>query len=326
MTNSQKNAIRVAIEREIESLGSAAKVANKCQLNQAYISFMRNTAQWKRLILKDEHWIRVAKALGVKPDAWQIVETMNTRTVVHVMEDAKERSMFMAISYNAGSGKTANAIEYAKVNKTENVFYFAVNHADTNKVQFIRGLGTALGLDMSRMSGTANILADSIIEFFVLRLDSRPLLIVDEADKLTDQALKFFITLYNAVEGRMGCVIMGTENLQKKIKRGVKNASNGFDEIDSRFGRRYIGLQGVTKHEAMKICDANGVSDKQLQAQIFEDSGPVTTVISGRSVKVLNDLRPLVRLVQREKLRMEEQAMGMMQVDEDVEAMEAQEA
>ena len=326
MTNSQKNTIRVAIEREIESLGSAAKVALKCQLNQAYISFMRNPDQWKKHMLKDEHWIKAAKALGVKPDAWQIVETMNTRTVVHVMEDAKERSMFMAISYNAGSGKTANAVEYAKVNKTENVFYYAVGHSDTNKMQFIRGLGTALGLDMTRMSGAANMLADTIIEFFVLRLDNRPLLIVDEADKLTDQALKFFITLYNAVEGRMGCVIMGTENLQKKIKRGVKNSANGFDEIDSRFGRRYIGLQGVTKIEAMKICEANGIPDKALQASIFDACNPVTTVIGNRSVKVLNDLRPLVRLVQREKLRQEEEAFGVQHDEREVEAMEAQEA
>jgi type II secretory pathway predicted ATPase ExeA len=311
MNSSFKNHIRVAIEREIESLGSAAKVATKCGLNQAYISFMRNKNNWRNPTLKDEHWIKAAKVLGVKENGWQIVETTNTRTIVQVMEDAKERSMFMAISYNAGAGKTANALEYARVNKTEGVFYYAVAHSDTNKVQFMRELGTALGLDMSRMSGSANVLADYIINFFVSRLDSKPLLIIDEADKLCDPALKFFITLYNAVEGRMGCVIMGTENLQKKIKRGVRLASNGFDEIDSRFGRRYISLQGVTKAETAKICEANGITDKQLQAQLFEESEPVTSVIGNRSIKVLNDLRPLVRLVQRELLRQEDEAMNI---------------
>lgn len=313
MTNVQKQQIVAAIEREIESLGSAAKVANKCDLNQAYISMMRNPNQWGNGTLKESHWSQVATALNVKATGWKVVETMNTKIVVQVLEDAKDNSLFMAISHNAGSGKTASAREFATAYKSENVFYYHVPHGETNKADFIRSLGTALGLDMSRgIYTSANGLADYIIQFFTKRLDTRPLLIVDEADKLTDKALKFFIALYNAVEGRMGCVILGTENLQRTIKSGVRGARNGFDEIDSRFGRRYITLQGVTKQEAFKICSANGLTDKTLQARIFEESEPVTTMIGGTSIKVLMDLRPLVRKVQRELLNLQ-----------DVETMEA---
>lgn len=309
MNTTYKQAVLSAIETEIERLGSAAKVATKIGLNGAYISMMRNPLQWSNGTVKDTHWSQAATVLGVRHTGWQTVDITNTRIVQQVLQDARDSSMFMAVSHFAGSGKTAACREYAEVCGAQGVYYYHVPHGETNKVDFLKSLAQTLGID-TRGQGymSANRLADMIIEFFAKRLDQRPLLIVDEADKLTDKAKRFFISLYNAVEGCMGCVILGTENLEKQVKAGVVHSRNGFDEIDSRFGRRFIHLVGINKAEAGAICAANGITDKTLQGQLFEECEPVQTIIEGRNVKVIKDLRPLRRKIERELLKLADQA------------------
>lgn len=307
MNTQQKQVILAAVEAEIERLGSAAKVATKVGLNDAYISMMRN-GKWNGT-LKDEHWHQVAQILGVSLSGWQMVDITNTRIIYQVLSDAKNGSMFMAVSNFAGSGKTAACRSYSEANSTMGAYYFQVEHGDMNRGDFLRRLANALGID-TRGAGpqyqSSSRLADAIIEFFVKRFDQRPLLIIDEADKLTDKAKRFFISLYNAVEGRMGCVILGTDNLEKQIKRGVQFATNGMDEIDSRFGRRFIHLRGVTSKECNEICKANGITDPEVQKAIFNECEPVSAMNgAGRTERVIKDIRPLRRKIERELLKLE---------------------
>lgn len=303
MTSQQQQLIVTAIEQSIMSLGSASKVATKCGLNDRYISSMRSGRPDEAL--KDSHWRRAAQALGVNLSGWQVVtSTSNMQDAWMWLSDAQAHKMFLAVSSVAGSGKTAACKNYRDADRARSVHYFDVGHSETNKVDFLRRLAQSLGID-TRGQGylSANRLSDLVIEWFVARLDSRPLLIVDEACKLTDKALRFFISLYNAVEGKMGCVMLGTENLEKRIKRGVHHNVNGFDEIDSRFGRRYLRFSGVTLGEARDICAANGITDRSLQKSLFDECDPVTVVAGdGGTVKVLRDVRFLKRKVEREQL------------------------
>lgn len=301
MTTTFKQRITQAIESFIADGGSAAQVARMSGLNDAYISLIRNNKPGETI--KNEHWQKIASALNVRMEGWQTVETQNLRIVHTVLQDAKDNSLFMAVSHNAGSGKSLACREFTAVNSTRLVFLYKVEHGETNKIDFLRSLAQTLGIDTKGQGYlSANRMADMIIEFFKRRLDQAPLLIVDEADKLTDKALRFFISLYNAVEGRMGCVILGTENLEKKIKSGVHHNRNGFDEIDSRFGRRFIRLTGVTKLECRAICKANGIDNTKMADAIFEECEPVTNTYN---MRVLRDLRPLERKIKRELLKEE---------------------
>lgn len=301
MTTAQKSSILAAIEREITSLGSAARVADKCDLNPSYISQMRNGRETE--MVKTEHWMKVANALAVSLDGWKTVEIANTRGLRQMFSDAKSNALFLAVSNPAGSGKTAACRDFREANSNQAVFYYSVEHAAMGKNDFLHRLCTALGID-TKSTGyiTANGLADKVIEFFVKRLATRPLLIIDEADKLNDKALCFFISLYNQVEGKMGCVILGTENLERKIKTGVKWQKNGFDEIDSRFGRKFQKLIGVTLADVRAICKANGIENAALQSKLFDECQPEPTMVGGQNLKVIRDLRPLRRKIEREML------------------------
>lgn len=56
---------------------------------------------------------------------------------------------------------------------------------------------------------------DDIVD--TLKRKDAPLIILDEADKLTDQVLYFFISLYNQLEGHCGIILTATSFLQNAL-------------------------------------------------------------------------------------------------------------
>jgi hypothetical protein len=94
---------------------------------------------------------------------------------------------------------------------------------------------------------------------------------MDEADKLSDQVLYFFITLYNQLEGHCGIVLAATPHLEKRIKRGIKLNKKGYTEIFSRLGRKFIELKGVCFSDVKAICQANGVNGATGIKEIWDD-------------------------------------------------------
>lgn len=300
MDKKQQEVIRRAVNQEVARLGSQVAVARKVGLNHAYIS---QIVTGNHSTLKEEHWAQVAERLDVLVTDWKLVDTNNGRQMHGLLETAKQNAMFVAVSSNAGSGKTVTCRQYREQNARRSVYYYRVEHASMGKTEFLKRLAAALGLDTLEGSyRNGNGIADAVIAFFGQRLHEQPLLIVDEADKLNDKAICFFISLYNVVEGKMGCVIIGTDHLERRVKKGVEWQKNGFDEIDSRFGRRFVRLDGYTLAEVRNICSANGLQDPDIQRSLFEECGPASVMIGTQSFKVLRDLRPLRRKVERELL------------------------
>lgn len=299
MTNLQKKEIVQAIHEEKARLGSYARVATKVGVSEATISQMRNE-NWE--LIKDTMWQKVAQALGFVSNSWQLAETLNFRKITNVMNDAKNANLFMAISYKAGSGKTATLSNYAELNNEECVFY--IQAREWAKREFLYQLCKNLGVDTGKGYTSVDALGMKVIDFFAKRKGKNPLLIVDEADKLKPSALRWFISLYNELEDEMGLIIAGTENLEKTIKQGVKYNKLGFDEIDSRFGRKFINdLIGARKQDVELICQANGISNKVLINKIFEDCEPAKILIQGQNIEVVDDLRRLKRVIKRELMQ-----------------------
>jgi hypothetical protein len=105
-----------------------------------------------------------------------------------------------------------------------------------------------------------------------LKMQEAPLLILDEADKLNDKVLYFFISLYNALEGECGLLMVATSHLELRIKRGVKGNKKGYSEIWSRLGRKCVALKGVSAADITAVCEANGVTDPRDIDIVINDS------------------------------------------------------
>ena len=104
-----------------------------------------------------------------------------------------------------------------------------------------------------------------------LKRQKNPLIVLDEADKLTDQVLYFFITLYNQLEDQAGIVLCATNYLEKRIKRGVKLNKKGYNEIYSRIGRKCIELKGLSASDISSICQANGITVQNDIQDVIQD-------------------------------------------------------
>ncbi|MEG2319644.1 MAG: ATP-binding protein [Mucinivorans sp.] len=112
---------------------------------------------------------------------------------------------------------------------------------------------------MSGGGTVGEMMADTVT---ALKKSARPLIILDEADKLSDQLLFFFITLYNHLEDNCGIVLCATDHLRKRIERGLRLNKRGYSEIFSRLGREFVLIRTNTKGDIAAVCTANGVNEQ----------------------------------------------------------------
>ena len=242
------------VERLIEfcdQKGSQAKAAAVLKVSNATISQMIN-GNWE--LIKDEMWRTVSNGIGMQGGDWATVATGGYKRMTSVLEDAQENSLVMAVIGDAGCGKTQAIEHYVKNHR--NAYHLQCAEY-WNKKNFLQNLCQQMG--MRNTYGTVYDLIEDIVR--ELEKQDSPLIIVDEADKLSDVVLYFFITFYNRLEDHCGIVLCATGYLKKRIIAGERNERKGFAEIHSRVGRNFIGMPQTTSEDIAAICEANGVDD-----------------------------------------------------------------
>src|SRR5690606_34491318 len=110
--------------------------------------------------------------------------------------------------------KTFTARDYAATH--QDAFLLQCNEY-WNRKFFLTELLGAMGRDFSGLT-VAEMMGEVVKH---LKMKPSPIIILDEADKLTDQVLYFFITLYNQLEDRCGIILMATNHLKKRIDQGI---------------------------------------------------------------------------------------------------------
>ena len=277
MENLKKQQIANALRTYCDRYASQNKAANSLKnVSAATISQMLN-GNWD--LIKDEMWRNVAAQIGYKENKWATVETSVYQRMMAILKDAKASSLVIGVTGDAGTGKTFTCKQFAESNKQ--VYLLCCNEYWNRKL-FLTTLLTALGCDYRGFT-VGEMMAEAVR---VLKMQESPLIILDEADKLSDQVLYFFITLYNQLEDECGIVLCATNFLEKRIKRGVDLNKKGYNEIWSRLGRKCVKLSGeeddkkggekkevgITSADITAICVANGITDKRIIDKIIAES------------------------------------------------------
>lgn len=259
MEQIKKKQIANALQAYSERYESQNKAAVAVGVSSATVSQIIN-GNWA--LIKDDMWRTVASAIGFKSEKWEAVQTTDYQIMTMILSDTKENSLVMAITGNAGSGKTFACKQFAESNKQ--VYMLCCNEF-WNRKTFLQELSQAIGFNYNGMS-TSNMVYTIVSR---LKRQSNPLIILDEADKLTDQLLYFFITLYNQLEDECGIILTATDYLEKRLLKGIRLQKKGYNEIWSRIGRKCIPLRGVNSADVVKICEANGITaSKDIDAVI----------------------------------------------------------
>ena len=263
MENIRKENITAALMRYCERYESQTRASNSLKnVSPATISQMIN-GKWE--LIKDEMWRNVAAQIGYKEDKWEAVETTGYKRLQKILADAQENSLVMGVCGEAGTGKTFACKQYTMRNKQ--VYHLCCSEYWNKKV-FLSELLLSMGRDFTGYS-ISEMMQEAVRH---LKMQDRPLIILDEADKLNDNVLYFFITLYNQLEDECGILLCATSHLEKKLKRGVKLAKKGYAEIWSRLGRKCVALKGVTAADIAKICETNGISASKDIDEVIADS------------------------------------------------------
>jgi len=261
MQTNLKQQIREKLDTYIKAKGSQNKAANSLEVSPALLSQIMNE-NWD--LISEDMWRNISAKIGFNKTNREIVTTTDFQMITALLNDAQENANVFAVVGSAGSGKTVALKQYAADNK--NAFLVCCNEFWNRKL-FLCEIMRVMGKDPSGY--TVGELMSEVVRY--LKSAEAPVLILDEADKLTDQVLYFFITLYNMLEDHCGIVMVATNYLQKRIEKGVKTNRKGHNEIYSRIGRKFIQLRGVGYTDVVQICTANGLTDQKQIKTVFDD-------------------------------------------------------
>lgn len=251
MNDTTKKAVATLVEQAVKASGSQNKWAAKAKVSGATVS---NLLNGKYELISGKMWQHLAAAVRYQGSEWQAAPTANYKALNGICTLAQQESLSVAVSHDAGSGKTFALQTYADTHR--NVYYIQCAEYWTKKL-FLANIYRALGKDPAQL--TAPELADGIIG--TLRQQDKPLVILDEVDKLRDPLLMFFIELYNKLDGLSGFVLAGAPYLAIAWEKGAKRDKRGFRELYSRVGRRFVRLNQLTRKDVQLICQANGITD-----------------------------------------------------------------
>lgn len=260
----KKEEIVAQLRSYVERKGSQKKAANSLDgVSSATINKMLNGTDWETI--SEEMWRSVAQQTRTKSEGWQLADTSVHREMTMLLTRAQQDALVAGVVGAAGSGKTETCREYADEHR--NVYHITCGE-HWNRRTFVSKVLKSMGANVAGY--TINDMMEEVVD--ALSRADNPLLILDEADKLSDQVLYFFITLYNQLEGRCGIVLCGTQYLKARIARGVRLGKKGFEEILSRLGRRFFELAEIGEEDIALVCVANGIESDAKIRKITKES------------------------------------------------------
>lgn len=276
LTTLQKEAIGKKLMDAFRTSGfaSQAKYAVSVGISGSDMSNIVN-AKWKQndRLLSVEKWLRIARAVRFEFNPRQRWVTAPTNTFRHItkqLEMCQRESLCAIFCDEAGLGKTHAVRDYAD---NHGGAFYVNGGAHPNKLSLVRGLAQAIGINADK--GTTEEVFQDVVMY--LKSSKNPLLIIDEAGDLHNNAYLLLKRLYNELEFVCGIYLVGARGLKKRIDGAIRIRTNGFEEVFSRFGARYSkvlpdDIKGRTEYirkEAEVVAASNGLSDPQVLNRIL---------------------------------------------------------
>lgn len=251
----EKDAIRESLQAYVAKYPSQTKAAGS--LKNISVGTVSNILNGLYEKISDDMFRNVASQVtNINAPGWQVVETGAYQEITGVLSDAQRWRNVTWVVGEAGCGKSTTSRVYLQEHKE--VFYVLCSE-DMKKGDFVREIARTVGI---RTEGCNIREVWSLILDDIIQMDA-PLLVFDEADKLTEPVFHYFISLYNKLEEKCGVVFLSTDYIAKRISNGLKYKKPGYKEFYSRIGRKFYELEPTDANDVYTICTANGVTEKK---------------------------------------------------------------
>lgn len=259
MSNEEKEQIALAVERyKVEKNVNNADLAKKAKLNAAMITHVlgRKFDNYSNgTPIPESVFASLAKAMSLGVD---VVETDSYRSIMGKLAELKHWSLAGVIDGNTGAGKTFAINSF--ISKYPIGTYKITAAADFTPKKFVQVLGSLLGLGIYESQY-------DLREHIQAKLSEvkNPIIIVDEAENLTDHNYSTIKAIYDALEGQCAIVLVGANNywsnLQAKARRNRLRA-HCFPQIVSRFRAQVLHVPGMNLRDVAAAANQFGITDK----------------------------------------------------------------
>ena len=185
---------------------------------------------------------------------WKAIETTNFTTIHATCLEARNNKKMIGIIGFSGAGKTFALRRYFDSN--ENTYLVTCSRAMSTK-QFLAEILKNLGISFlaSGYEMTKRIIDE-------LNKKNAPLLLIDEASKLSPNSLMYIQDIWDGIEGNGGIVIAGVEYLLNNLKKNADKNKIGMPEVYGRINQWQM-LKEPKRNEISTLCKLNGVSDPE---------------------------------------------------------------
>lgn len=183
MTTEQKKQITEQLRAYCGQKGSQNKAANSLNgVSSATISKVL-AGNWDTIA--DDMWRSIAAQTGShEAKGWQVVKTRAYEVMTFTLRSVQTDSLTAAVIGGAGSGKTEAIKNYTAAGR--NVYHMVCSEY-WNRRTFMAKLLQNMGATVA--GTTVSDMMDNIVD--TLKRKESPLIVLDEADKLSDQVLYF---------------------------------------------------------------------------------------------------------------------------------------
>lgn len=257
MTNlPQKEQIRTAINQYCEAKGlSKNELATQAGVSGATLSKIENR-NWESIDEKlwRKIWIKVSTA-----DEPELFKTADYSACFAACNSAKKNKFMIGITGDTGTGKTTALTQFAM---RPNVFYVPYDKTMKPKQFFIallREMGVAFEGSIHDM---VNTIADQ------LNTLNNPLVIIDEAGKITHSMILYLHVLRDKTRKNCGFVLAGMHYFRTNLIKLSHKQKEGYAEFLRRINQ-WQNLDGLSKKEKEFICESHGITDKETLREMF---------------------------------------------------------
>jgi DNA transposition AAA+ family ATPase len=252
MTNVQKDEIRQAINNYCTAKGlSKNEFATQAGVSGATLSKIQNgkwediaTAIWRKLLNKVRTYVA------------QVLQTADFAATVKLCNAARKNHFMIGLLADTGMGKTTSLTACANSKST---FYVAFDKTMRPK-QFFAALLKEMGIAFEgNIHAMVNKVADELNEM------ESPLIMIDEAGKLTHTMILYLHVLRDKTIKNCGIVLAGMPYFKANLSKLSTKQKEGYAEFYRRVNL-WHELEGLSRDEINQICKAYGITgDEDLR-------------------------------------------------------------
>ncbi|MCT4613616.1 MAG: ATP-binding protein [Marinifilaceae bacterium] len=216
--------------------------AKKSGVNPAFVSLMIS----KKKEVKDAWYLKVANYVGysMKREYWPLRKTDEFIEVFNAIADAREMQVNKTVIGETGCGKTTAAAKY-QASFPLHTYIITITDDHTKRVMY-QDLCELMNLSTA---GTAIKMRKRIVNSMKkMRLNGNdPVLIIDEAENMTEKMLQSLKAFYDSLEGQCPIVLLGTSQFLQMLESLSRKNKQGIPQFYSRFKAGIIRLDPIDR-------------------------------------------------------------------------------